>query len=176
MACLFGHKWNGCKCTRCGKTRDEGHNWNGCTCAICGKTRDEGHDWKPTKDKCVQVCSRCGRKKSSHQLDEKGRCTICRESFVPWTAFSKDELDLFVKAVGYKRLTASDRDKQKYDDLLSSLLSDTDFIRKSDLQELPFGPLMSYQMDLPLGSPQRQWVDQVRKKVEAIAYKGVESC
>lgn len=25
MACLFGHKWNGCKCTKCGKVRNEGH-------------------------------------------------------------------------------------------------------------------------------------------------------
>ena len=25
MACWFGHKWNGCKCTKCGKIRAEGH-------------------------------------------------------------------------------------------------------------------------------------------------------
>ena len=91
MACLFGHKWNGCKCTRCGKIRDEGHAWNGCTCTICGKVRDEGHVWKPTKDACIQVCSLCGRQKSNHQLDEKGCCTICKEAFVPWSDFSRDE-------------------------------------------------------------------------------------
>ena len=55
ISCLFGHKWNGCKCSRCGKTRDESHAWKGCTCTICGKTRDEGHVWKPTKNACVQV-------------------------------------------------------------------------------------------------------------------------
>lgn len=27
MACLFGHKWQGCKCSKCGATRDEGHQW-----------------------------------------------------------------------------------------------------------------------------------------------------
>ncbi len=26
--CLFGrHNWNGCRCERCGKTRDEQHDW-----------------------------------------------------------------------------------------------------------------------------------------------------
>ena len=37
MACLFGHKWDGCRCTKCGKTRDEGHAWDGCVCTACGK-------------------------------------------------------------------------------------------------------------------------------------------
>ena len=37
MACLFGHEWNGCKCTKCGKVRDAGHSWNGCICKTCGK-------------------------------------------------------------------------------------------------------------------------------------------
>ena len=36
MACLFGHKWNGCKCSKCGKIRDKGHNWNNCKCETCG--------------------------------------------------------------------------------------------------------------------------------------------
>ena len=37
MACLFGHKWDGCKCTRCGKLRNEQHNWKTCKCYRCGK-------------------------------------------------------------------------------------------------------------------------------------------
>ena len=37
MACLFGHKWDGCKCSKCGKTRNEGHVWNDCICKKCGK-------------------------------------------------------------------------------------------------------------------------------------------
>lgn len=45
MACLFGHKWEGCKCTKCGKMRDEQHDWNGCRCRKCGRTRSEGHDY-----------------------------------------------------------------------------------------------------------------------------------
>ena len=39
LSCLFGHKYVGCKCERCGKTRDEGHDWDGNRCRICGKTR-----------------------------------------------------------------------------------------------------------------------------------------
>ena len=37
MACLFGHKWNGCKCEVCGKVRDAAHSWDGCVCKTCGK-------------------------------------------------------------------------------------------------------------------------------------------
>ena len=48
MACLFGHKWNGCKCVRCGVTRDKQHDWNGCICKICGKTSDN-HIWNDTE-------------------------------------------------------------------------------------------------------------------------------
>jgi hypothetical protein len=40
LICLLTkHKWNGCKCFRCGKSRDEGHKWSECECQICGKTR-----------------------------------------------------------------------------------------------------------------------------------------
>ena len=37
MACIFGHKWDGCKCTKCGQTRDESHNVKNGTCVICNK-------------------------------------------------------------------------------------------------------------------------------------------
>lgn len=45
MACLFSHKWNGCTCGKCGKTRDEGHQFEpvadtGRTkCTVCGKEK-----------------------------------------------------------------------------------------------------------------------------------------
>jgi hypothetical protein len=40
------HKWEGCKCTACGNTRDEGHKWddgrNGtCKCETCGQAASE---------------------------------------------------------------------------------------------------------------------------------------
>lgn len=43
LKCILGfHEWNYCKCTKCGKTRDEQHDWlkNKSNCSICGKTRD----------------------------------------------------------------------------------------------------------------------------------------
>ena len=43
LCIMNGHKWNGCKCSRCGELRDEQHDWNGCTCRVCGRklTRTE---------------------------------------------------------------------------------------------------------------------------------------
>lgn len=35
---LSGHKWNGCKCERCGETRNEQHDWSTCKCSKCGRT------------------------------------------------------------------------------------------------------------------------------------------
>jgi hypothetical protein len=46
MCKIFGHKWNGCLCTRCGEIRDEHHDWDlnwdirigKCRqCRLCGK-------------------------------------------------------------------------------------------------------------------------------------------
>jgi len=60
MACLFGHKWDGCKCTKCGKYRDEQHQWVGCKCKICGKTEISRHSYviRPNGDGIV--CESCG--------------------------------------------------------------------------------------------------------------------
>lgn len=70
------HKWNGCRCTVCGKTRDEHHNWIGCTCSICNKTRDEQHDW--TKD--CEKCSKCGKTREN-QHDWTKNCERCSKCF-----------------------------------------------------------------------------------------------
>ena len=57
---IFGHKWNGCKCIKCGVRRDEGHNYliaeGKCVekCSICGKERTIEHEWNGGK------CKRCG--------------------------------------------------------------------------------------------------------------------
>jgi len=57
MACLFGHKWNGCKCSKCGKTRDDQHKWSSNTgkCSICGK--ECRHTWKDGK---CEICGATG--------------------------------------------------------------------------------------------------------------------
>ena len=91
MACLFGHKWVGCLCTKCGKTRDEGHDWDlckgrcrrcgksrkeqhdwdGCKCRRCGKTRDEQHDWNGCK------CRRCGKTRDEQHDWDGSICKRC---------------------------------------------------------------------------------------------------
>ena len=59
MKCLFGHKWKGCKCEKCGKTRDIEHNYvaidGKCVkkCINCGKSIVD-HDWGGLE------CKRCG--------------------------------------------------------------------------------------------------------------------
>jgi hypothetical protein len=74
MACFF-HKWNGCKCEKCGKIRNEGHNWNLCEgeCSVCGKSHIIRHEWDGCK------CKNCGIE-GGHDWNYscKGKtCTIC---------------------------------------------------------------------------------------------------
>ena len=76
MGCLF-HKWDGCVCTKCGKTRDEGHSYGKvegrCAekCARCGKER-EAHDWSGC------TCAKCGKTRDeAHTLGEDGFCVKC---------------------------------------------------------------------------------------------------
>ena len=96
IACLFGHKWDGCTCSKCGKHRNEQHDWDlcgekckrcgelqtphhewdGCTCSRCNKTRDEQHKWDGCK------CVKCGRVK--HSSLQKGKCISCREPGVKY--------------------------------------------------------------------------------------------
>ena len=57
--CLLGHQWTGCRCERCGETRDQDHDWDGCRCERCGLVRDERHAWELVN--CRQTCRRCGR-------------------------------------------------------------------------------------------------------------------
>ena len=113
MKCLFGkhkwngcvcancdktrHEWNGCKCSLCGTRRDEGHDWNGCRCTVCGRVRNEGHDWNGCK--CT-VCGRtrneghdwngckcvvCGKiRDEGHDLDQHCTCRICGKTYHKW--------------------------------------------------------------------------------------------
>lgn len=87
MACLFGHKWNGCKCAKCGKVRDSGHQYryssNGSKCRgickQCGKMTDLEHDYQLTDHPCKEKCSRCGRILVMHDFQERfGKCVrVC---------------------------------------------------------------------------------------------------
>ena len=59
--CLFGHKWNGCKCERCGEIKEHQHDFqpveNSCRieCTLCGQFYRENHDF------VNGYCSRCGK-------------------------------------------------------------------------------------------------------------------
>ena len=94
---IFGHKWNGCKCVKCGTTRDDGHNWlivkgkciekcsicgkersvehkwNGCRCERCGTIRDEQHDW----DLCKGKCKRCSKTQPEQHIWDGCKCSRC---------------------------------------------------------------------------------------------------
>lgn len=109
IKCGLGlHRWVGCKCTACGKTRDEGHDWSrdcekcarcgaasahkwaGCKCTACGKTRDESHTWKgctckicgKTRDEehpwAGCTCAACGKKRDQDH-DWSQDCERCRQ-------------------------------------------------------------------------------------------------
>jgi len=92
LSCTFGyHNWDGCKCTKCGKTkehdwskdcekcsscgetRENAHKWSGCKCSVCGKIRKEGHFWHGCK------CSECGTVRDEWHDWSKDceRCTQC---------------------------------------------------------------------------------------------------
>lgn len=66
IKCLIRrHAWDGCRCTACGRTREEGHTWDGCKCTVCGRTRDEGHTWNGCK------CTVCGETRDyGHKFGE----------------------------------------------------------------------------------------------------------
>ena len=80
LSCLFGHKWDGCKCEKCGKTRDEQHSYKKIPntyeekCEICGHQRKIYcfyHSWKGCK------CENCGKTRNEQHSWQNGKCTVC---------------------------------------------------------------------------------------------------
>ena len=71
--CLFVHKWDGCTCTKCGKTRDKNHDWSkDCEqCSKCGKTREGNHNWNACK------CTKCGKTREGNHSWNACKCTKC---------------------------------------------------------------------------------------------------
>lgn len=72
------HDWNGCKCTLCGKVRNQEHDWNriGCKCKRCGMENPEKHIW----DKATCTCKGCGK----HHDWDGCTCRICGETNHSW--------------------------------------------------------------------------------------------
>ncbi len=62
LCMVFGHSWQGCKCKRCGETRNEEHSWNGCKCSVCGAVRDEGHNWNGCR------CTVCDKRRDEGHI------------------------------------------------------------------------------------------------------------
>jgi hypothetical protein len=66
LPCMFGHKWNGCTCEKCGTVRDEHHRMvnvpGECTqqCAICGKVGKTRHKYKKDPNTGDYICVVCG--------------------------------------------------------------------------------------------------------------------
>jgi hypothetical protein len=94
LKCLFGHKWNGCKCERCGAVRDEEHKCvimeGKCIekCSVCGKEREIEHEWTGCK------CTRCGETRNEGHLPDNGKCSICGIKMKPINSFTADEIRL----------------------------------------------------------------------------------
>lgn len=83
ILCKIGkHKWQGCKCEKCGAVRDSNHefwnnsanSWGGrrsCTCRICGKVKDADHYWIGC------TCRDCGKIRDEQHDYKNGICTLC---------------------------------------------------------------------------------------------------
>ena len=104
LSCIFGHKWNGCTCERCGEVRNEGHEYTKFTphnkeCigyCKCGRSFVFQHDYQTVPGKCYDVCSRCGSvRELEHQWQsaegtDKEKCAVCGmvrpvQTAKPWT-------------------------------------------------------------------------------------------
>ena len=53
------------------------HKWNGCKCEKCGKTRDKEHDFRAAETGCAVICSRCGATKEGYHYYSNGYCSRC---------------------------------------------------------------------------------------------------
>jgi len=76
------HSWSGCKCSRCGKKRDENHKFSRVPgkcekmCDICGKKQKTDHEYEKATGKCLLLCTICGDNKKSHNYNNN-KCTDC---------------------------------------------------------------------------------------------------
>jgi len=83
---IFGHKWDGCVCKRCGENNPAAkhdhaaHSWNGCTCTKCGRFIDMNHLYVNVQDSCETVCSVCGKAGEKQHMQHSwdgDKCTRC---------------------------------------------------------------------------------------------------
>jgi hypothetical protein len=86
ILCIFGfHKWDGCMCITCSKTRDKAHDWSkDCErCAKCGATRQSAHKWNGC------MCLECG--KTCHDwIEDCEKCSHCGATRIGAHDWTKD--------------------------------------------------------------------------------------
>jgi len=72
------------------------HKWDGCKCAKCGAVRNEQHRFAPVPGECKARCEGCGREREQHQWaegDALRTCAACGKSEIHLRDFfSEDEL------------------------------------------------------------------------------------
>ena len=91
MKCLFGHQWNGCKCKKCGKTRNEKHSWQGLKCNVCGAECFDGNDLKAMAEICgIAAGFGVFRAEANAQILEIGEKILSRSDF------AKDDMFLIM--------------------------------------------------------------------------------
>jgi hypothetical protein len=58
--------------------KHDAHKWKDCKCTVCGKIRNELHDW--SKD--CEKCTRCGTKRKNAHIWDASRCSTCGKTKV----------------------------------------------------------------------------------------------
>ena len=116
MACFFGHKWEGCTCRKCGKTRDQLHDYqkvpDKCEekCSRCGKTRPIEHSFVLMKDKCFEKCKRCGELREKHEY-KNGFCVRCgQQSPTPFELFDLNQQEMEATRKALEIATSANKD------------------------------------------------------------------
>ncbi len=60
------------------------HKWEGCKCKRCGATRNEGHKWQRQNGKCNEKCAVCGREGGRIEHQGNGcKCLRCGAALEP---------------------------------------------------------------------------------------------
>ncbi len=77
-----------------------GHRWLGCKCTRCGETRDEGHNFRPVAGKCEKKCSVCEKNESLPHQWNGDRCTHCGAA----KGFLDKLWDPFIKRIPFLHL------------------------------------------------------------------------
>ncbi len=131
LACsLLGHKWEYCKCARCGEIRDvlDLHDWNGCVCRLCGKKRDRDHRYQ--NGTCV-ICGKKLTKKgllelfqpdafSSFTVNELRQIDPAAQLELAYSALSPEEADeVLIKA--YDTVTRAYGNNPKVDEAVKRI-------------------------------------------------------